>query len=291
MSARACVSIDGELVVPERAAISVFDRGLLYGDGLFEVLRTWSGVPVDLDAHLARMREAAATIELRVAPELRAWTLRTLAATGPDATADPAIDHRIRLVVTRGPGALRERLASLTAGRTIIIVEPLPPIPAEVRLTVVEHPPIGQGPGLKTLSYLDHLLAREIAASRGADDAIRLDAHGDIAECATSNLFAVTAGAVATPPIATGALPGIVRARTLALCARLGIPAAARRLTRDELRAADELFVTSSLRGVVAVTALDGDRRAPGPITARLAAEHGTEMSALATASRDHRLL
>jgi branched-chain amino acid aminotransferase len=281
------ISIDGELVPPERAVISVLDRGLLYGDGLFEVLRTWSGVPVELDAHLARLSAAASTIALRVSPHLGGWVLAAIAAAAAAANADV----RVRVVVTRGAGALRERLADLPGGRGIVIVEPLPAAPPrETSLALVDFP-IGALRSIKALAYLDHLLARELAAAAGADDAIRTDAAGDVAECATANLFIATAGAVATPLTDGGALPGIVRARVLAACARLGIPAAARRITVAELRAADEVFVTSSVRGVVSVTRLDGEPRAAGPLATRLAADHIAEMSALAAATRDRVLL
>ncbi len=281
------ISIDGELVAPARAVIPVTDRGFLYGDGLFEVLRTWRGIAVDLDAHLARLTASATALALALPAELRTWVHDASAA----AARHRAGDHRIRIVVTRGEGGLRTRLADVRGGHAIVYVEPLAPSAAAgVRLAVVDRP-LTAGPGHKTLAYLEHLLARELAVAAGADDAIRLDARGEVAECATSNLFAVQAGRVITPPLSTGALPGIVRARVLAACARLGIPAAPAAISLTDLRAADELFVTSSLRGVVPVTALDGDIRAPAPVTARLAAEHDAEMSALAEAIRDRSLL
>src|SRR5205823_3886764 len=144
-------------------------------------------------------------------------------------------------------------------GRAIVIVEPLPDLVDEVALAVVDWPlPRRAGRGHKTLAYLDHVLARELARAAGADEAVRLDADGQCIEGATCNLFVVSAGAVATPPTDTGALPGVVRARVLALCARDGIRAHLRPLPLRELRGADELFITSSLRGVVAVTRLDG---------------------------------
>ena len=175
----AIVSIDGEIVPLERATISVLDRGLLYGDGLFEVLRTWAGVPVDVDAHLARLAASAARLQLVLSPHVRAWTLATLAA-----TATARADVRIRIVVTRGPGAIRERLAALTTGgRTIIIIEPIPAGAESTTLAVVDFP-IGALGGHKTLNYLDHVLARELAAQAGADDAIRVDGD-DVVECAT----------------------------------------------------------------------------------------------------------
>ncbi|HUJ62920.1 MAG TPA: aminotransferase class IV [Kofleriaceae bacterium] len=270
------IAIDGALVAPERAQISVLDRGLLYGDGLFEVLRTWRGVAVDLDAHLDRLYASAEALALRAMPR------EALAASVRDAIAAAgAGEHRIRIVLTRGAGALGERLAALGPGRSIVIVEPLPAQPVALAAAVVDWPlPRRAGAGHKALAYLDHLVARELAAAAGADEAIRLDPDGDVAEGATSSVFAVVAGRVVTPPLA-GALPGITRARVLAICARLAIPHAVRRLPLAELRAADELFATSALRGVVPITRLDARELPAGPVTAHIALAHAQMMEGL----------
>jgi len=272
------VSIDGELVEPARASISVFDRGVLYGDGCFEVLRTWGGRTVDLAAHLDRMAETIAFLRLKcLAREAIAAAVgAAVAAAGPG-------EHRIRIVVTRGPGGLSTPLSELGVGHTIVIVEPLPAAStAGVALAVVDWPlPARQGRGHKTLAYLDHVIARELARTAGADEAVRLDGSGAVVEGATSNLFVVTGGTVATPMIEGGVLPGIVRGRVLALCGQLGIASEARRVTLDELRGADEVFVTSSVRGVVAVTGVDGAPREAGPITSRIATVYVTQMTSL----------
>ncbi|HEY3802203.1 MAG TPA: aminotransferase class IV [Kofleriaceae bacterium] len=259
------VSIDGELVAPEAATISIFDRGLLYGDGLFEVLRTWRGVAVDLDRHLDRLYASAQALELRVMPRARlaAAARATVAAAGDG-------EHRIRIIVTRGPGALSARLGELGPGRAIAIVEPLATRPRELSAVTIAG---AIASGHKTLAYLDHLLAREQARAAGADEAIRIDARGCISEGATSNVFVVVGGAVATPPLGA-ILPGVTRGHVLARCAELAIPAFERPISRGELAAADELFVTSALRGVVPITRLDGVPRAAGPISARLAAAY-----------------
>jgi branched-chain amino acid aminotransferase len=271
------VSIDGALVDPAHAVLSVFDRGLLYGDGCFEVLRTWGGAAVELPAHLDRLYETALFLAL-AAPDrdaLAAAIGRTLAAAGPG-------EHRIRVVLTRGPGPLSARLAALSGGRSIVIVEPLPPPPHELSLAVVDWPLATRpGRGHKTLAYLDAVLARERARAAGADEALRLDASGRAVEGASCNVFAVMGGAVSTPPADRGALPGIVRQRVLDLCARAGIPTRVRALRVAELRRSRELFVTSSLRGVVPVTRIDGVSIPAGPVAARLAAEYIAAMRAL----------
>lgn len=267
------VSIDGQMVDPERASISVFDRGLLYGDGCFEVLRTWDGIARDLEAHLDRLFETARFLQLAALerPRLTEAVYRTIAAAGHG-------EQRIRIVLTRGPGALDARLGALGPGRAIVIVEPLPPQPLELALAVVDWPIPKRAAGRKTLAYVDAVIARELARAAGADEAVRLDATGHAVEGATCNLFIVQHGTVATPPIDRGVLPGIVRARVLALCAREGIATRLRELSLRDLRAAQEVFITSSLRGVVPVTRIDHVSLARGSVTARIAAAYADDM-------------
>ena len=269
-----CVTIDGVLVEPDAASISVFDRGLLYGDGCFEVLRTWGGVARELDDHLDRLLDTARFLQLKTPrrAELAASVVRCVVAAGS------RTDHRIRIVLTRGPGSLATSLGDLGQGRAIVIVEPLPPQPTELSLAVVDWPIAGGGEGRKTLAYLDRVYAQDLARIAGADEALRLDHRGNVVEGATSNVFIAAAGVVATPPTEHGALPGIVRARVLQLCERERVGLAVRTLAVDDLRAADEIFVTSSLRGVVAVTRLDGVPRLSGPLTDRIARAYARAM-------------
>lgn len=279
------VSIDGELVAPERAAISVFDRGLLYGDGCFEVLRTWDGVARDIAAHLDRLYATAAALQLRALDRaaLTEAVYRTIAAAAvdldPAASSPGATEHRIRVVLTRGPGGLAQPLDQLGPGRAIVIVEPLPPQPTELTLAVVDWPlPPRRGPGHKTLAYLDSVLARELARAAGADEAVRLDPAGRVIEGASCNLFVVHGGVVTAPGVDRGALPGIVRARVLEACARAAIATRVRDVSVRELRGADEVFVTSSLKGVVPVTRIDGVAHARGPVAERLARAYAAAM-------------
>lgn len=269
------VSIDGVVVLPEDASISVFDRGLLYGDGCFEVLRTWDSVAVDLAAHLDRLYATAHWLQLQLLDrtQLEEAVYRTIAAARTHVPIPPPITHpewRIRIVVTRGPGGLAQPFADLGRGRAIVIVEPLPPPPEELSLAVVDWPIASVTHGHKTLAFLDPLIARELARAAGADEAVRLDAGGRLVEGSTCNLFVVERGTVATPRLESGALPGIVRARVLKLCAAESIPSTERHLTTRDLHGADEVFVTSSLRGVVPVTRIDGTSRTAGPITSAL---------------------
>jgi len=272
------VSIDGVIVDRDRAMVSVFDRGFLYGDGCFEVLRTWGGVAVDLEAHMDRLSETLAFLALKSLP--RAVIARAVEAA---IAAAGAGEHRVRIVVTRGPGSLATKLVDLPAGHTIVIVEPLPAASTEgISVVVVDWPLAARpGRGHKTLAYLDHVLARDLARSVGADEGLRLDESGAVVEGATSNVFVVSGGTVATPMIEGGVLPGVVRGRVLAVCSQLGIVTENRRVGRDELFAVDEVFVTSSIRGVVAVTQIDGVVLPTGPITTRIATTYVTQMMSL----------
>jgi branched-chain amino acid aminotransferase len=275
------ISIDGMLVDAANATISVLDRGLLYGDGCFEVLRTWSGVPVDLPAHLDRLYATIAAMQLRAIERgvLAAAVERTIVAAARG-------EHRVRIVITRGPGGLGAETAALGPGRAIVIVEPLGAQPAEISAAIVDWPlPRRRGHAHKTLAYLDHVVARDLARAAGADEAIRLDVDGRAVEGATSNLFAVIGGAVVTAPVDTGILPGVVRGRVLVACGRERIAVREETVTVEALRGADEIFISSSLRGVVAVTRLDGVARVAGPITGRIAGCVAAEMHALGAAA------
>jgi branched-chain amino acid aminotransferase len=266
------ILVDGE----PAASISVLDRGLLSGDGCFEVLRTWNGRAVEIEAHLARLYDTAAFLKLRTrARELvRADVERAVVATRRDG------ERRIRIVLTRGAGSLALPAESIGPGRAIVIVEPLPPQPKELSLALVDWPlPARAGRGHKLLAYADHIIALELARAAGADEAVRLDADGAVAEGATSNLFIVDdAGVIETPATDRGVLPGIVRGRILEWCAEAGLPVRVRPIGVDELTAATEIFLSSSLRGVVPVTRLERRVLSAGPITARIAAGYAASM-------------
>jgi branched-subunit amino acid aminotransferase/4-amino-4-deoxychorismate lyase len=171
---------------------------------------------------------------------------------------------------------------ALGPGRAIVIAEALAAPPQALAVALVDWPLAARaGRGHKLLAYADHVIALELARAAGADEALRLDADGAVAEGAASNIFVVDeAGVVATPATDRGVLPGIVRGRVLAWCAREGVPVRERPIGLDELAAARELFVTSSLRGVVPVTRLDGRPLPAGPITARIATGYTGEMGA-----------
>lgn len=270
------ISIDGVVVSEEHATISVLDRGFLYGDGLFEVLRTWNRFAVDLDAHLDRMVAAGEALKLAVDRAKVGTAVRTTLAVAGD---DP--DYRVRIIVTRGQGGVGKRFAEVQGGHTIVIVEPLGTLPTMTTAAFVEWELASRDVGYKTLAYLDSLIAKELAAERGAEEAFRLGPDGGVVEGATSNLFIVRTKKVQTPPLTSGILPGITRGHVLACCQQLQIATSERRLTTHEVEDADEIFVTSSVRGVVAVTRLEGQPVGDGvgPVTQKLATAYAERMS------------
>ncbi|MEO6774581.1 MAG: aminotransferase class IV [Kofleriaceae bacterium] len=271
------ISIDGVIVTQDRALVSVLDRGFLYGDGLFEILRTWQRCAVDLELHLDRL--CASAIELHMAVD-RASVARAVA----DVIAATQGEQRLRIIVTRGQGGVATRFADVLGGRTIVVAEPLAASRsdevAEISAAVVDYPLARRaGHAHKTLAYLDQLIAKELAAEAGADEALRCGPDGTVVEGGSSNLFIVTRGIVVTPP-AAGILPGITRGHVLACCAELRLPWQERGISRDELAAADEVFVTSAIRGIAAVTRLDGrsHQNGVGRITKELARAYAERM-------------
>jgi len=254
------VSIDGVIVPEQDATVSIFDRGFLYGDGLFETFRTWDGVPVDWPEHRARLMASAAELELKVGA-IDIDTATEAAGAG---------DHRVKVIVTRGPGAPGVPFGTLGSGSVIVIVEPLGEVARTIAARVVDLPLARRNAGHKTLAYLENLIARQLAAP--ADEAIRLDADGWVAEGAMSNVFVVEGGVAYTPPLDGGVLGGVTRNHVIALGAR------ERRISVEELRRADEVFVTSAIRGVAAITELDGESCATGQVTADLAARYERSM-------------
>lgn len=286
MSTKVWLSTHGRPLDPEAATISVFDRGFLYGDSVYETMRTVAGtVIVEVDAHLQRLRRSADGIAFELPftdVELVDAMTRTLAAAGNR-------ESRIRLVITRGTGPIN--LDTRVAGTpvVVVVVEPLPEYPPEayeagVSAVIVDRS--GVMPGLKTGNYLGNILALRRAHQLEADDAIMCNAAGEVTEGATSNVFVVRDGRVATPCLTTGLLAGITRDTVLRLFHELlGEPVDERTLMPDDLRQADELMLTSSVRGVMPVTTLDGepvgDGRA-GPSSRKLLAAYAEYLRAMA---------
>jgi branched-chain amino acid aminotransferase len=232
--------INGELAAPENARIDPADRGFLLGDGVFETFLAQNGAPLHADRHFARLREAAAILEIPIpyTETVLHDALCTLAAPHGAAAA-------LRLTLTRGPAPRGVLPPASPSPICLITASPPPPAlpPARVIVATItrrnEHSPLSR---LKTLNYLDNILARQEATRRGADDALLLNTQGRLAEATAANLFVRLRGDLVTPPVAEGALPGIARALLLH-----GGQATERALTETDLARADEAFLTNAL--------------------------------------------
>ncbi|HEX3855407.1 MAG TPA: aminotransferase class IV [Polyangiaceae bacterium] len=272
------VMIDGMFVAEERALVSVFDRGFLYGDSVFESLRTYGGVPFALDEHLARLERSAARVLIALpvgSASLREEILSAVARHG-------SAESYVRLTLTRGTGralGLDPELASEPL--RVLLVTTLSPPPAELyergiaAITFRAERP-SDAPAVadaKIGNYLLAVLAMQAARAQGAGEALLEDGSGHILEGSTSNVFAVFAGRLVTAPETAAILPGITRAHALSIAAELGIPIELRSLPKSELVRADEVFISSSIRELVPVVSIDGQRVGPGlpgPITRQL---------------------
>lgn len=270
------VWINGHAVDAAAGHISALDRGLTLADGLFETMRIYDGRTFRLDAHLSRLQDACIVLRIHEPSGLRETVVRIV-----DEVARAGLRNaRLRLTITRGissPGLAPPPAAAPTV---IVAVSPLPPHDAaSYERGITAHLASGRlnersmTTGLKTLSYTDAVLALAEALDAGADDALLLDTRGHLAEATTSNLFLVTGGMLATPPLSCGVLPGITRSVVLECARELGVDTAEREMTPNELEQADEAFLTSSVREIVPLVKVGGADIAsgrPGPITSRM---------------------
>jgi branched-chain amino acid aminotransferase len=271
------VVIDGAVVPAEEARVSVFDRGFLYGDSVFEVLRTYGGAPFALGEHLLRLRRSADRVFIAMPVDdatLGAEVERAVRASGN-------AESYVRIVVTRGSGPMGLDPDLAGAPLRVIVVEPVSPPPRAayvdgVAVVTVRMRRAVDGTaaaGAKVSNYLPNLLAVREAKARGAHEALVIDAAGRVVEGASSNVFVVRGGRVATPPENAGILAGITRAHVLAAARALGVPVEEREVEQDELYAAEEVFITSSIREVLPVVRVDGHAvgtGSPGPTSRAL---------------------
>jgi branched-chain amino acid aminotransferase len=278
--------IDGVVVPEERAVVPILDRGFLYGDGIYEVLRTSGGEPVDMPRHLERLAASAERIALRLPPraDLERWIAAALAA-----GQNP--DSYVRIVVTRGGGPIGLDIALADRPRTVVIVLPLVTPTAEEYARGVDLVTVGVertsaravDPAIKSGNYLNNILGLAEAKRHGAYEAIFLNAAGHVTEASTANLFFVKGGRLITPRLDVGILAGITRRRILEHAAAAGIPSDEALVTPAELAGFEEAFVSSSLRGVLPVRTIDGRALpVPGPITRTLMAAYDGFLAASA---------
>jgi len=254
--------MNDRLVEREEARVSVFDHGLLYGDGVFEGIRIYAGRIFRLYDHLARFATGARAIGL----ELPGGIERVEKAVRETARAFAEREGYIRLICTRGEGELGVDPATCRDPNLVCIASPLRLFAREALergidlVTVsVRRPALDAlDPRVKSLNYLNNVLARREASLRGAHEGLILNARGCVAEASVANVFAVERGVLSTPPATDGALEGLTRASVLELAAREGVETRERSLSRFDLLGADEVFLTGSGAGLVPVATLDG---------------------------------
>ena len=261
--------VNGEVLDEERARVSPFDHGLLVGDGVFETLRVYEGVPFAWRRHYERLVQSASALGLTTpdSTALRDAADAVLAANGLS-------DGRLRVTVTGGPAPLGSERGEAPPTVLVAASEPRlwPPTEAVVMVPWTRNER-GATAGLKTISYAENVRALAFAHERGASEAIFCNTRDDLCEATGSNVFLVQHGSLSTPAADSGCLLGVTRALVIELCAEEGMPCVERAVRPDELCAADEAFLTSSTREVQPVSRANDVNlpAAPGPVTTRIA--------------------
>ncbi len=259
--------VNGRRADPLAPAASPFDRGLLLGDGVFDTMRLAAGAAFRADAHVERLARSAAVLGIHDEATAGRRVREALDVALERAAELGVREGSVRTTLTRGPGAPGLAPPRETWPLLLVAVHPAAhaaaagaapaPLAAVVTATGRRNPHSATA-AHKVLSYTDSIIALHDARERGADDAIFLDTHGRVACGTASNVFVLADGALATPPAGGAVLPGVTRTVVLEVAATLGIPATERDVEADELTRADEIWLTSSVRGVAAVVRLDG---------------------------------
>ena len=277
----ATVNVNGRITGDREAVVSVFDHGLLYGEGIYETVRTYHGRPFLYERHMRRLRNSAGMIDLALPfsdAQLASQIRDTMAAADLDGS-----EAYIRVLVTRGVGDLTYDPKATPVPSVIIIVKTqVDPTPEDyergvgvVIVDVIRNHPETVNPMIKSNNLLNSALAMQQAIRRGAFEGIMRNYQGDLSECTTANLFIVKDGVALTPPLASGLLPGITREFFFEIGKELGVNVREVVLRDDDLFSADEAFLTSTTREAVPIVTVD--ERAigsghPGPITQALLA-------------------
>ncbi len=271
------VYINGEYYDKPDAKISVYDHGLLYGDGVFEGIRIYAGKPFKLKEHVARLYESARHIKLEIpltSEEMCKTINDTIAKNGKH-------EGYIRPLVTRGAGSLGIDPRKCSEPQVIIIVDDISLYPPELyesgmeiaTVSTIRNHPNALNPRIKSLNYLNNILAKIEGNLAGCLEALMLNHKGEIAECSADNVFLVKAGVLRTPPIDAGILEGITRNTVIGLAKSAGIAVEEIALTRHDVFTADECFLTGTGAEIIPATKCDGrviGTGKPGPITKRL---------------------
>lgn len=273
------IYIDGQLLPASQAKVSVFDHGLLYGDGIFEGIRFYNGRVFRLEQHIRRLYDCARAILLKIplTPE------EMIAATCATVKANGLRDGYIRLVITRGVGPMGLSPFKCPTPSVIIIADAISLYSEEsyrtglTMATVATRRPSHDilSPQVKSLNYLNNIMAKVEAIQAGAEEGLMLNDVGLVAECTGDNIFIIRDGAISTPPLTAGALDGITRGTVFDIAQELGIPIRERDFSRHDVFIADECFLTGTAAEVIAAVKLDGREIAsgkPGAITQRIIA-------------------
>ena len=271
------IYLNGKLVDASEAKISVYDHGLLYGDGVFEGIRSYGSLVFKLRQHVDRLYESAHTILLKI-PMSKQEMAQAVVAT---LKANRLTDAYIRLVVTRGPGDLGLDPRKCDKATVFIITDKIVLYPERVyregmEIVTVPTPrnlPEALNPQIKSLNYLNNILAKIEATNAGVQEALMLSAHGYVAECTGDNIFIVKDGALRTPPPYAGLLRGITRGCVMDLARKGKIPVREEMMTRHDLYNAEECFLTGTAAEIAPIVKIDGrviGAGKPGKATLRL---------------------
>ena len=269
--------LDTGLVDEADAKVSVFDHGLLYGDGVFEGIRVYNQRVFELDAHIDRLYESAHAIRLQIPMD----KAQLIAATQETVQVNDVVNGYIRLVVTRGVGTLGLNPFVCKKGMVIIIADNIQLYPEElyergmriISATTMRNHPLALPPQVKSLNYLNNILAKMEALDNDVMEAIMYNHEGFVAEATGDNVFIIKRGVVYTPPVSAGSLEGITRNVVIRLAQDDGLEVVERNLTRYDLYVCDEFFLTGTAAEVIGIVELDGRQIGagqPGPITKRL---------------------
>tara|TARA_R110002073_G_scaffold1987_3_gene13948 strand:- start:2450 stop:3310 length:861 start_codon:yes stop_codon:yes gene_type:complete len=271
------IYINGQYFDRENAKISVFDHGLLYGDGVFEGMRIYSGNVFRLQQHLERLWESARAIALTIPMSIEQLTDDVNATVKENGLTD----GYIRLIVTRGAGPLGLDPFRCVDPQVIIIADKITLYPEShyteglklVTASTIRNHPAALSPRIKSLNYLNNIMAKIEGLNAGCIEAVMLNHKGEVAECTGDNIFLIKNGVLTTPPIDAGILEGITRNAVLELAVAAGIEIRQAPMTRHDIYVADECFLTGSAAEVIPAVQIDnrniGDGK-PGPVTLQL---------------------